>query len=98
MVAPPALYSSSEKPLPFPAPACTKTSCPSLLRTAAPDGVIPTRYSLSLISVGTPIRIARLSLAGAYSSAARQRRRAQTGRPSTFDCRECKTVSYLGDE
>src|SRR5689334_2822445 len=55
--APAALYSSSEKPLPFPAPACTNTSCPSDARTLAPDGVIPTRYSLSLISVGTPMRI-----------------------------------------
>src|SRR5215208_5353630 len=51
------MYSSSEKPLPLPAPFWTYTVCPSDISTAAPEGVMPTRYSLSLISVGTPIRI-----------------------------------------
>ena len=59
IVAPAAVYSASEKPLPSPAVRCTRTSWPCLTSSATPAGVRATRFSLFLISLGTPIIIAR---------------------------------------
>src|SRR5208283_1323080 len=46
------------KPAPSPAPFSIRTAWPCCTSSATEDGVSPTRYSLSLISLGTPIRIA----------------------------------------
>src|SRR5688500_11380179 len=78
------MYSSSVKPLPVPAPFCTSTSWPSEERSRAPEGVMPTRYSLFLISVGTPIRIGVSLLAGAYCIRERQKKGGLTARPFFF--------------
>src|SRR5579864_748564 len=43
-------------PLPTPAPCCTSTSCRADASACTAAGIIPTRYSLSLTSFGTPIR------------------------------------------
>src|SRR5690242_9167022 len=43
-------------PLPTPAPCCTSTSCRADDRACTAAGIMPTRYSLSLTSFGTPIR------------------------------------------
>src|SRR3954454_15318318 len=40
--------------LPSPAPDCTSTSCPCSASSRAPAGVSATRYSSTLVSVGTP--------------------------------------------
>src|SRR5699024_666394 len=56
-VAPCSLYSSSVKPLPSPAEVSTNTVCPTATKWAAPSGVKATRFSLFLISFGTPIII-----------------------------------------
>ena len=42
-------------PEPIPAPDCIKTLCPRDVAYAAAAGVMPTRYSWFLISVGQPI-------------------------------------------
>src|SRR5580658_2211861 len=47
-------------PLPSPAPRSTRTWWPREVRMRTPAGVIPTRYSRVLISLGTPIIMARL--------------------------------------
>src|SRR6187431_288219 len=39
---------------PSPAPCCTRTSCPWSTSSRTPEGVMATRYSSVLISVGTP--------------------------------------------
>src|SRR5262249_15002426 len=59
--APAFLNSSSVTPEPTPAPACTSTVWPRLVRMRTPAGIMPTRYSRVLISVGTPMIMARLS-------------------------------------
>src|SRR4051812_47992248 len=41
-------------PLPSPAPFSTNTSCPCFVSSRAPAGVMPTRYSRVLVSLGTP--------------------------------------------
>src|ERR1700680_3868481 len=43
-------------PLPTPAPCCTSTSCRADDSACTAAGIMPTRYSLSLTSFGTPIR------------------------------------------
>ena len=43
--------------LPRPAPACTSTSWPCPRNAATPAGVIATRFSSGLISVGMPMRM-----------------------------------------
>src|SRR5271166_2849551 len=48
---------ASENALPTPAPDCTSTSCPRKASSRTPAGVIATRYSSALISLGTPILI-----------------------------------------
>src|SRR5437867_230876 len=58
--APALAYSSSGRPLPIPAPFWTRTLCPAPTSTLAPAGTMLTRYSLSLISFGTPMIIADL--------------------------------------
>ena len=47
-------YSASEKPLPVPAFFSTNTECPCCTKSSTPDGVILTRFSLSLISFKIP--------------------------------------------
>src|SRR5262245_10985106 len=44
-------------PLPRPAPSCTSTWWPASTSVLTPAGTMLTRYSLSLISFGTPICI-----------------------------------------
>src|SRR5215207_6966547 len=46
-------------PLPRPAPSCTITWCPAVTSAWTEAGVIPTRYSLFLTSVGMPISTLR---------------------------------------
>ncbi len=53
-VAPAALYSLSLKPEPTPAPASTMTVWPAATKSLTPFGVMPTRYSSFLISLGQP--------------------------------------------
>src|SRR5574344_185754 len=55
--APTSSYSLSGNPLFSPAECCTNTVCPCFISSATPAGVIPTRFSLSLISIGIPIFI-----------------------------------------
>jgi hypothetical protein len=55
--APADLKSVSEIADPSPAPAWMTTLCPRRVSSATPAGVIATRYSLFLISVGTPTRM-----------------------------------------
>src|SRR5580704_7880785 len=43
--------------IPAPAPVSTRSSCPAAASSRTESGVNPTRYSCSLISFGTPIRI-----------------------------------------
>src|ERR1039458_3947567 len=57
IVAPALWYSSSRKPDCAPAFVSTNTLCPSSVSAFTPAGVTPTRASLSLISLGTPIII-----------------------------------------
>src|SRR3954468_17135876 len=52
--APCASYSASGMDEPSPAPDCTSTSCPCSASSRAPAGVSATRYSSTLVSVGTP--------------------------------------------
>src|SRR4051812_15578847 len=52
--APAARYASSVAPMPAPAPVSTSTLCPCATISRTDDGVRPTRYSLFLISFGTP--------------------------------------------
>src|SRR5919198_1773059 len=54
MRAPCATYSSSGITLPSPAPFWMITSCPCSTNSRTPAGVMATRYSSVLISVGTP--------------------------------------------
>src|SRR5215213_540501 len=54
IVAPARSYSVSSKPEPSPALTSTRMSCPASLSARTPAGVSPTRYSLSLISLGRP--------------------------------------------
>src|SRR5512139_268812 len=49
--------------LPRPAPSCTSTSCPCDMRAVTPAGVIATRFSSALISVGMPTRTNTPSIA-----------------------------------
>src|SRR4051794_7548531 len=56
--APCAWYWASSIALPSPAPACTSTSWPCAVSSRTPAGVIATRNSSGLISVGTPTLIA----------------------------------------
>src|SRR5436309_9699107 len=53
-VAPCSRYSSSVMPEPSPAPASISTVCPASVSASAPADTRDTRYSLSLISLGTP--------------------------------------------
>ena len=46
--------SEAPTPEPAPAPACTSTRCPRRSSSWTPEGVMATRYSLFLTSVGTP--------------------------------------------
>jgi hypothetical protein len=55
--APTAVYWSSVKPLPSPALFSTNTVWPALTRASAPAGTRAMRFSLVLISFGTPISI-----------------------------------------
>ena len=55
--APARLKSASEIAEPSPAPASMRTSWPRWTSSATPAGVIATRYSLFLISVGMPTRM-----------------------------------------
>src|SRR6185312_12309073 len=55
MVAPAAVYAASERPLPSPADFSTSTLWPRATRLFTPAGVIPTRFSRVLISLGTPM-------------------------------------------
>src|SRR5277367_4294 len=55
--APAALKSLSAIAEPSPAPAWIKTSWPRRVSSVTPDGVIATRNSLFLVSVGMPMRI-----------------------------------------
>src|SRR5450830_1506615 len=57
MVAPARRYSSSTKPLPTPAPVSTSNLCSLLTSSSTPPGVAATLYSLSFISLGTPMII-----------------------------------------
>src|SRR5689334_21924417 len=52
--APASTYSSSLNREPLPAPDCTTTWCPWCTSSTTPSGVRATRFSLSLISLGTP--------------------------------------------
>src|SRR4030095_176388 len=52
-------------PLPIPALRSTSTSWPRATSCRAPSGVSPTRYSLSLVSFGTPLRMVLSRLLGA---------------------------------
>src|SRR5207342_448127 len=52
--APAPAYSASAIPAPSPAPISTSTSTPRCTNSVTPSGVMATRYSLFLISVGTP--------------------------------------------
>src|SRR5512145_1287442 len=52
--APAALNSSSGIPEPTPAPFCTSTLWPDLASAATEAGMMPTRFSRGLISVGQP--------------------------------------------
>src|SRR5581483_1592465 len=47
-------YISSVMPLPPPAAASTSTLCPARVNSSTPLGVMATRYSSDLISLGTP--------------------------------------------
>src|SRR5689334_18574391 len=58
-VAPAPSYERSSKPLPAPAPFSTTTWCPCATNAATPVGVIATRFSSSLISLGTPTIISK---------------------------------------
>src|SRR4051812_9516808 len=62
--APCARYSSSAIAEPTPAPAWTTISWPCSTSSRTPDGVIATRYSSVLISVGTPTFTVFLSTVG----------------------------------
>src|SRR5215217_6678617 len=57
ILAPAAVNSSSVIEEPMPAPAWTSTSWPCLVSSCTPDGVMATRYSWFLTSVGTPTLI-----------------------------------------
>src|SRR5215210_448324 len=54
ILAPAATNSSSVIEEPTPAPAWTSTSCPCRVISCTPEGVIATRYSWFLTSLGTP--------------------------------------------
>src|SRR4051812_45599535 len=55
ILAPASLKSSSAMEEPMPALVSTITLCPASIMALTPAGVMPTRYSLSLTSFGTPI-------------------------------------------
>ena len=55
MTAPAAANSSSGNRDPSPAPDCTRTVLPWCTSSATPSGCMETRFSLSLISLGTPM-------------------------------------------
>src|SRR5580693_6525032 len=57
ILAPTRVYMSSNNPMPSPAFVCTNTSCPRAVSSRTALGVMPTRYSWFLISLGTPTRI-----------------------------------------
>src|ERR1022692_3684657 len=59
--APASAYSWSARELPSPACSSTRTSWPASRRAVTPLGTRPTRVSLSLISLGTPIIMCRFS-------------------------------------
>src|SRR5678816_3236303 len=61
ILAPTAVNTSSEKPLPNPAPVSTRTECPAAISASAPAGTSAIRFSFVLISFGTPIFIVRKS-------------------------------------
>ena len=52
---PTAVYASSGKPLPSPPPCSTNTVCPAPTSASAPAGTRAMRFSLVLISFGTPM-------------------------------------------
>src|SRR5688572_10470560 len=92
MVAPTAAYSSSGKPLPSPAPCSTVTLCPAAIIASAPAGTSATRFSLTLISFGTPIFMSAIAveceLSGAASALAAPPHNvdvAAGGRPALLD-------------
>src|SRR5438128_12468543 len=55
IVAPARVYNGSSNPEPSPALFSTNTRCPASVKARTPAGVRPTRYSLSLISFGSPM-------------------------------------------
>src|SRR3954471_9750296 len=55
--APTDVYAESGNPLPSPAPFSIMTLCPAPTSASAPAGTSATRFSLVLISFGTPIFI-----------------------------------------
>src|SRR5688500_10963191 len=81
--APTAWYASSGNPLEAPAAASTITSWPAFTSASAPTGIIPTRYSSGLISLGTPTRmiLSPEAHAGAFPGTAGPKRSVQ--RPIT---------------
>src|SRR5687768_9637202 len=62
IVPPAATYAWSVKPLPTPAPSSTNTWCPAATSASVPAGTSATRFSLVLISLGTPISMRAFSL------------------------------------
>src|SRR5438132_13077284 len=65
-VAPAFWYKESSKPDPSPAFFSTSTRWPASVNARTPAGVRPTRYSLSLISFGSPM--IKVSLPGQISA------------------------------
>src|ERR1700719_28906 len=52
--------------MPAPAPRSTRTLCPAATYSRTAEGVSPTRYSCTLISLGTPTRIESSACASIY--------------------------------
>src|SRR6185503_9076456 len=75
MRAPAPSYAESGNALPSPAPVSTSTSCPFCTSSRAPAGVSATRYSSVLISLATPIRKTRGTLAAVTLSKEEQKPR-----------------------
>src|SRR3990170_3038485 len=76
-ISPPAAsYSASANPAPMPAPFSITTRWPFDVSSRTVEGTTPTRYSLSLISFGTPTSMAALPLP-AVARAPRERPRFQ---------------------
>src|SRR5512134_3963978 len=90
IVAPAATYAESGNPLPSPAPCSTCTVCPCPTSDSTPAGTSATRFSLVLISFGTPmiivqtpVRVSGLVCRGAGSG--ERERRGGARSPLTAD-------------